>query len=153
MRRICLWVLLAAFAGGCAETVSAEKFLYMYRRSAPPGHMEEGWYADYTGWDDQYHYLKVQSWTLDRGAAQVFRYGAYREEIFRCPLSAFSVDFRNSLRTLYQDGKRSESDEDTYSYIREYLRGPSASEPAPAEYLRGPSASEPAPATGQGPSP
>ena len=85
MQKASLCFFLAALAGGCAETVSAEKFLYMYRRGASPGHIEDGWYAEYTGQDDGYHYLKVQHSTLDRGAGQVLLYGGFREEILRSP--------------------------------------------------------------------
>ena len=132
MPKACPWVLLAAIAGGCAETVSAEKFLYMYRRSASPGHMEDGWYADYKGKDDRYHYLKVQYSTLDRGADQVFRYGGFREDVLRCPLAALPYDFPEGFQRVYEEGRRVEPEDATWRYVREYLSAPPASQPATA---------------------
>ena len=123
-------LVLAVLAGGCAETVTAQKFLYMYRRGASPGHMEEGWYADHTGRDDKYHYQKVQYSTMDRGADQILRYGAFREDILRCPLGALPYDFPDGFRRAYQDGRRVEPEEATYRYIREYLDSRTTTQPA-----------------------
>ena len=121
MRKAKLLILLAVFAGGCAETVSPEKFLYLYRRSSSPGHMDEGGFSRYTGKDLQYHYLNVQTSTLEHGAEQVLMYGAYRDQTFRCPVGSLPHSFPEGFRQLYEDGKRSEPEEDTYRYIREYL--------------------------------
>ena len=132
-KAIPLLLLLAAMGGGCAETVTAEKFLYMYRRSAAPGHMEDGWYADYKGKDDRYHYLKVQYSTVDRGAGQVLLYGGFREEILRCPLTHLPYDFPEGFRRVYEDGIRVEPDDATWRYVREYLSSHApASRPAAA---------------------
>lgn len=121
MRKAKIAILLAMLVGGCAQTVTGEKFLSLYRRSAAPGHMEEGGYSRYTGKDAQYHYLNVQNSTLDHGAEQVLLYGAYRDETFRCPVSALPRNFPDGFRQLFEDGKRGESEEDTYLYVREYL--------------------------------
>jgi hypothetical protein len=129
--------------------VSAEKFLYLYRRSASPGHMEEGGYSRYTGKDLQYHYLNVQTSTLEHGAQQVLLYGAYRDQIFRCPLDALPHYFPEGFKQLYEDGKRSESEEDTYRYVREYLgKGPS---PVPSPSPSPPPAATTGSAPGAGP--
>jgi hypothetical protein len=132
MRKAKFLILLAGFAGlagGCAQTISAEKFLYLYRRSASPGHMDEGGFSRYAGKDTQYHYLNVQTSTLGHGAEQVLMYGAYRDETFRCLLGSLPHNFPDGFHQIFEDGKRSESDDDTYRYIREYL-GTDAS-PAP----------------------
>jgi hypothetical protein len=96
----------------------------MYRLSAPPGLMEQGWDAQYTEHDDKYQYLKVQYSTIDRGAEQVLKYGAYREEILRCPIALLPSDFPAGFVQLYTLGRRTEPEQDTYAYIREYLKRP-----------------------------
>jgi hypothetical protein len=127
--------LLAVIAGGCAQTVSAEKFLTLYRLSAPPGHMEEGWEARYTGRDADYHYLEVRHSTANRGADQLLLYGASRDEIYRCPLGALPPDFPEGFSTLNDEGTRSEPEAETKRYIRYYLGRLAAPPPGPS---RGP---------------
>jgi hypothetical protein len=133
MRKAKFLILLAGFAGlagGCTQTVSAERFLYLYRRSASPGHMDEGGFSRYTGKDLQYHYLNVQTSTLEHGAEQVLMYGAYRDQTFRCPVEVLPHNFPEGFNQLYEDGKRSELEEETYRYIRHYL-GTDSSSPSP----------------------
>ncbi|HUT62278.1 MAG TPA: hypothetical protein VNA25_30945 [Phycisphaerae bacterium] len=122
MQRILAPILLAVlWAGGCAQTVSAERFLYVYRLSAPPGHDEEGWRANYTGRDEQYHYLEVRHSTLKRGAGAMLLYGGYRDETLRCRREELPFDFPDSFSLLYQEDRPHERDEETRRYVREYL--------------------------------
>jgi len=138
MKPTAICVLLLALAGGCAQTVSPEKFLYMYRLSAPPGLMEQGWDAQYTGHDDKYRYLKVQYSTLDRGAEELLKYGAYREEILRCPIAFLPRDFPEGFVQLYTEGRRTEPEQETYAYIRQYLNRAASRPAAPAQPAVGP---------------
>lgn len=135
MKPTAVWVLLVALVGGCAQTVSPEKFLYTYRLSAPPGGMEQGWEAQYKGHDERYHYLNVHYSTLDRGAEQLLLYGAYREEVLRCPVVFLPRDFPEGFGQLHQEGRRTEPEADTYAYIRRYLGfaspRPAAPQPPP----------------------
>lgn len=122
MNRLLLPALLGVLcAGGCAQTVGPERFLYVYRRTAAPGHIEEGWRADYTGKDRQYHYLEVRHSTLNRGAGAMLLYGPFRDETLRCRIEELPYDFPEGFGLLYHEDPRHEPDEQTHRYVREYL--------------------------------
>lgn len=122
MKRTSLSALtLLLLAGGCIETVSAEKFLYLYRRSAPPGTLEaRGWYVRYYK-DAQYHFLDVRYSTLDSSAMELIMWGGFHDETVRCPRKDLPSDFPEEFLMLYQEGKSDETEEQTRKYIRRYL--------------------------------